>query len=605
GNTSEFSVCYEANAPGTVQFTAASFGAGESKGTATVVVTRTLGTAGAAGVDYSTADGTAAAGEDYAPASGTLQFAPGETTKSFTVSLVNDARDENEESFQLTLSNPTGGIVLGAGSAATVSVSDDDPRPALSVRQVIVAEGNSGTTPAVFGVRLSAPSGKVVTVNYATGGGSASPGQDFQDVSGTLVFNPGETTKQVSVVVNGDTLPERDELFTFAIFQPTNATLAGFGNFYPAAGVIWDDDSDGIHFSAPNYAANETDGSTTVKVVRRGDASAPARAFYSASGTGFDDSPGLASHRRDFTYATGTLQFAAGETEKTFTVLLNDDAFVEEPETVNLTLFDLALPAEPESLLGALLTIASDDAQPPTAANNPADRTDFFVRQHYHDFLNREPDASGLAHWTGEIEQCGTNAQCREVRRVNVSTAFFLSIEFQQTGYRVFRFYRATFPPTGNERERGMPYLLEFLRDTQEIGRGVVVGQPQWEERLRQQVAAFARAWVERDEFVAEFPASMTAAQFVDRLFANSGVASPPAAERAAAVAAYGAGGTEGRAAALLSVTDSGSVFNKQYNPAFVYMQYVGYLRRAPNELPDSTLAGFDFWLSKLDSFTL
>jgi hypothetical protein len=96
----------------------------------------------------------------------------------------------------------------------------------------------------------------------------------------------------------------------------------------------------------------------------------------------------------------------------------------------------------------------------------------------------------------------------------------------------------------------------------------------------------------------------LSAAQYVDKLFSNSGV-TPTTQERDEALAAYGAGGTEGRAAALLSATGSGSVFNKQYNPAFVYMQYAGYLRRHPTDAPDTDFTGFDFWLAKLDSFTL
>ncbi len=91
--------------------------------------------------------------------------------------------------------------------------------------------------------------------------------------------------------------------------------------------------------------------------------------------------------------------------------------------------------------------------------------------------------------------------------------------------------------------------------------------------------------------------------QYVDKLFANSEV-TPTAAERSAAVTAFGAGGVEGRARALLSVTASGSVFNKQYNQAFVLMQYLGYLRRNPNDAPDWDYSGFDFWLSKLNAFS-
>ena len=85
----------------------------------------------------------------------------------------------------------------------------------------------------------------------------------------------------------------------------------------------------------------------------------------------------------------------------------------------------------------------TDDS--PESAGNTIDDDEEFVRQHYHDFLNREPDAAGLAFWAGEIEGCGADAQCREVKRINVSAAFFLSIEFQQTGYLVYRTYKAAY----------------------------------------------------------------------------------------------------------------------------------------------------------------
>ena len=96
----------------------------------------------------------------------------------------------------------------------------------------------------------------------------------------------------------------------------------------------------------------------------------------------------------------------------------------------------------------------------------------------------------------------------------------------------------------------------------------------------------------------------MTAQAFVDKLFLQSEV-TPTTAERNAAIAAFGAGGVDGRAAALRSVADSGSVYNKQYNPAFVLMQYIGYLRRNPNDAPDNDYSGFDFWLGKMNSFSV
>jgi hypothetical protein len=249
----------------------------------------------------------------------------------------------------------------------------------------------------------------------------------------------------------------------------------------------------------------------------------------------------------------------------------------------------------------AALKNSNDD--PSTSAANPIDEAEFFVRQHYLDFLNREPDPSGLDFWTKEITSCGADEGCREVKRIKVSTAFFLSIEYQNTGYLIYRFYKATFTEdTG--RPKGLPRIDEVISDTRQLQRGLIVGQAGWEQQLEQNKQEFARLWVQRSKVLAQFPGDMQAGAFVDKLFANSEV-TPTQAERDAAVAAFGAGGVEGRAAALLNVAASRSVYNRQYNPAFVLMQYFGYLRRNADDPPDASLGGHSFWLAKLDSFSL
>jgi hypothetical protein len=248
-----------------------------------------------------------------------------------------------------------------------------------------------------------------------------------------------------------------------------------------------------------------------------------------------------------------------------------------------------------------LATIDHNDAS--TAAANPIEDAQFFVRRHYLDFLNREPDPVGLDFWTKEITKCGADQACREFKRISVSTAFFLSIEYQNTGYLVYRFYKSSFTETV-ERPKGLPRIDEVITDSQLLQRGLIVGQAGWERQLEQNRQEFARAWVQRADFLGQFPNNMQAGAFADKLFANSEV-TPTQTEHDAAVTAFGAGGVEGRAAVLLNVADSRSVYNKQYNPAFVLMQYIGYLRRNPNDAPDANFFGFGFWLSKLDSFSL
>ena len=168
--------------------------------------------------------------------------------------------------------------------------------------------------------------------------------------------------------------------------------------------------------------------------------------------------------------------------------------------------------------------------------SNPIDDAQTFVRWQYRDFLNREPDADGLTFWINEITSCGSNAQCNEVKRINVSAAFFLSIEFQQSGYLVYRFYKASF---GNLPNSPVPIRLsEFRPDALQIGRGVIVGQAGWENVLENNKQSFASQFVQRSRFASAYPTSLSPAQFVDTLFANAGV-TPTSNDRAAALSEY------------------------------------------------------------------
>jgi hypothetical protein len=236
----------------------------------------------------------------------------------------------------------------------------------------------------------------------------------------------------------------------------------------------------------------------------------------------------------------------------------------------------------------------------PEVTSNPIDVSRTFAGQHYHDFLYREADPSGLDFWTNNIENCGANAQCRQVRRVDTSTAFFLSIEFRETGFLVIRAQKAAF---GNDKT--VPRYNVFLRDQREVGEGIIVGQGNWQAQLVTNKQNYLNDFVTRTEFTSKpsFALGVAAATYVDALFANSGV-TPTAAERNAAISAYGSGDTAGRAAAMKSVLESGSVFNAAFNPAFVLMEYFGYLRRNPDDAPDGNFSGYDFWLAKLNQFS-
>ena len=169
-------------------------------------------------VDFATADGTATAPADYTAASGTLTFAPGQTTKQVTVLVKGDLLDEANETFFVNLSNPSNATIADGQGVGTIT--DDDPLPSLSINDVTVTEGNTGTVAATYTVTLSTVSGRPVTVDYATANGTAVAPADYQAASGTLTFTPGQTTRQLTVLVNGDLLDEANETYFVNLSNP-------------------------------------------------------------------------------------------------------------------------------------------------------------------------------------------------------------------------------------------------------------------------------------------------------------------------------------------------------------------------------------------------
>jgi hypothetical protein len=332
----------------------------------------------------------------------------------------------------------------------------------------------------------------------------------------------------------------------------------------------------------------EGQGSALLTVTRSGSTAGSAAVDYLS----FDDS---AHQSSKFILATGSVSFAPGETSKAIKVLIIDNALVDGNQTLYLNLTDSS-GAGLNSPGRTALTIIDNDTTPPTS--NPLDNRDgiFYAREHYYDFLNREPDDSGLAFWAGNISVCGTDQGCLEVKRINVSAAFFLSIEFQETGYLVYRFYNAAL-----NRPNGLLRYQEFIRDTQTIGRGVVVNSPGWEALLEANKVAYANAFAARSEFTALYPTTMTPTQYVDALYAHALIV-PGAAERQAAIDEFN-NPTGARGRALRRVVENQTLYTRELNRAFVLAQYFGYLRRNPNDLPDSNYDGFNFWLGKLNQF--
>jgi len=222
---------------------------------------------------------------------------------------------------------------------------------------------------------------------------------------------------------------------------------------------------------------------------------------------------------------------------------------------------------------------------------NDIDDDEMFVEQQYNDFLDREGDDSGLDFWEHQITTCGDDAGCRERARINTSGAFFESIEFKDTGFLLYRFNKAAFGT--------MPRRNDFLVEMQAIAQGVIVNATGWQEKLAENKRQEAERFAQRQDFRARFDAKSNR-DFVTLLFANAGV-TPNATDRENLISGLDRG-TETRGSVLRKVAENADFARKETNPAFVLMQYFGYLHRNPDEGQDHDLSGFNFWLDKLNA---
>lgn len=188
-------------------------------------------------VDWDTQDGTATAPTDYASNSGTVTFPPSDTEETVVVNVNGDTVDEPDETFEVDLSNPVGATIADGTGVGTIS--DDDATPTVSIGDVTVTEGNTGTVMANFPVTLSAQGAGTVTVDFDTADGTATAPTDYQSDSGTVTFVPLDTSETVAITVNGDTEVESTESFLVNLTSPSGATLGDA----QGQGTITDDDA--------------------------------------------------------------------------------------------------------------------------------------------------------------------------------------------------------------------------------------------------------------------------------------------------------------------------------------------------------------------------
>ena len=302
-----------------------------NSGTTNATFTVTLSAAAASNVtvQYATAGGTANFGTDFTATSGTLTFTPGQTSKTVTVAVSGDTTGEPNEDFFLTLSGATNAVVADAVGLGTITNDDGPPvgppgggsGPALTVSDVTVAEGNAGSTNAIFTITLSPAATSTVTVDYGTVGGTATSGTDFTATTGTLTFDPGQTTKTVTVAVTGDMIDEPDEEFALMIGATGAAIADGWG-----LGTIVDDD--GLPAVSITDVRQAEGNSGTTAFVFTVTLSHPSWQTITLS---FATAAGSATAGTDFAATSGTLTFEPGQTTKTITVTVYGDTAVEGP----------------------------------------------------------------------------------------------------------------------------------------------------------------------------------------------------------------------------------------------------------------------------------
>ncbi len=235
-------------------------------------------------------------------------------------------------------------------------------------------------------------------------------------------------------------------------------------------------------------------------------------------------------------------------------------------------------PTLPSELFYGNIKVKPLRLRPGTNTPITIDDADFFVSQHYIDFLGRFPDQGGLDYWAQQVAQCGADAACINSRRVGISAAFFIENEFQQTGYYVYKLYRAAL--------NRQPVFAEFRPD-----RRVVVGGTSIDAGKTDLAAAF----IQRPAFLQKYPSTLGRDAFVDAVIAGvqqtAGV--DLSGQRSALLSQFDAGG---RAAVIKKVADDPSFSQAEYNRAFVAMQYWGYLNR------DYDLGGYNFWLDVVNN---
>ncbi|MGI8655287.1 MAG: DUF4214 domain-containing protein [Pyrinomonadaceae bacterium] len=334
-----------------------------------------------------------------------------------------------------------------------------------------------------------------------------------------------------------------------------------------------------VQFDSTNVTVDKATGKAIITLTRIGDTSVPVAVDFSTNG-------GTATERSDYLPVSGTIIFAADETTKQITVPLINNRYSQADAGATRTVkLIIGNPVGGAIMMPNVATINITNNNSSAAKTNPLDDADarFFVRQHYLDFLNREPDQGGFDYWASLITKCAaTDAKCINTQRISVSAAFFIEQEFQDTGSFIVRTYKATL---GRQ-----PTYAEFTAD-----RNSLIGGTDLEARKTDFVNQFAT----RQAFLASLTnnfqkQSVSPEEYVNFLNTNAG-SSLTQTERDALVNGL-KNNTATAASILRAVVDNKAFGQKEYNNSFVLMQYFGYLKRDPDT------DGYKFWLDVLNN---
>ncbi|MDT4966221.1 MAG: hypothetical protein QOJ64_958 [Acidobacteriota bacterium] len=538
-------------------------------------------TSGASGNGSGTVGFSVAANPNAGQRSGTITIG----SKTFTVSQdgTNCSYSIAPTSQSLAASASTNTVNVTAGAGCAWTATSNDPS-FLSINSGASGNGNgtvtytvaANTGPARTGTLTIAnqtftvtqpsgctysltptaqnftASGGTTSVNVTSGGGcawtatsnspsfitinSGASGTGNGTVSYTVAANSSTSSRSGSITVAGQT-------FIAAQDGATPAT--------PTA-----------QLSAASYNLNEADGHATIIVNRAGDISGAATVNYATTDTsGLNECStvtGVASQRCDYAAGVGTLRFAAGETSKNIFIPIVDDAYAECTESFSITL------SNPTGVtLGATTTatITITDNESSTGAN-PLAANSFFVRQHYIDFLGREPEPAGLQGWLDVLNNCGVTI-APPCDRIEVSSGFFRSEEFQTRGYFVYRFYSAV---------GRIPLYNDFIPDFAKVS-GFLSAQ-----QLEDNKVAFVQDFMTRSDYQTKYGSITDPTNYVTAVLQTLGLPNHPG--KASWISSL-TSGAKTKAQVLREVTESTEVYQKYYTEAFVIMQYFGYLRRS------------------------